>query len=118
MTAPLSTSHAATSFHARLLVLFAEHQPHAARHLLDDTLTVECACGNPLYAGHMVRLLTDLDPTADDEVPPAPLPGPTASAASTSTSLTAGVPAKPHTPAGQGNPTQVAALAAGNEEQG
>lgn len=48
------------SFHARLLVLMAEHAPVVRRHLLDDQLDVECACGNPLYTGHLVRLVVAL----------------------------------------------------------
>lgn len=63
----LSGSHAITSFHARLLVLLAEHQPVATWDLIDDRLGVVCACGNTLYTGHLIRLITGIH-----EDPPAP----------------------------------------------
>lgn len=108
MTAPqLDGQHRATSFHARLLVLLAEHAPVPARHLLDDQLTVECTCGNPLYTGHLIRLLTNLaaDPADAAGVPMSPLPGHTTACASSTAPLAVAVPG-PNTPAGQGNPSR------------
>jgi len=98
VTAALTPTHAATSFHARLLVLLAEHEPVVRRHLLDDQLTVECACGNQLYAGHIIRLITGLT----SEAPPAPLSG---HPSACTPSDTPGVAASgPITSAGQGTP--------------
>lgn len=57
----MTATRAIASHHAQLLVLLAEHTPVASRHLLDDSLTVECCCGNPLYVGHLVVLLTRLN---------------------------------------------------------
>jgi len=100
----VNTTHAATSFHARLLVLLAEHQPVATRHLLDDQLTVECACGNPLYTGHIIRLITGLADGLTGATP-APLPGHLPACTPSSTPAPSGVAASgPTTPAGQGTP--------------
>lgn len=59
--------HATTSQHARLLVLLAEHMPVVGRHLFNDHPTIECACGNPLYTGHLVVLLAGLNADQPDQ---------------------------------------------------
>jgi len=105
----MNRQHAAASFHARLLVLLAEHEPVVRRHLLDDQLTVECACGNQLYAGHIIRLITGLA-----EAPPTPLSG-HPSACTPSTPAPSGVAASgPTPPAGQGTPPQTEVYPAGH----
>jgi hypothetical protein len=54
-TAPTGIS----DFHAALLSLFSQHMPEG-----DEVGDVWCSCGNPLYAGHLVRLIEQRQVTA------------------------------------------------------